>query len=175
MMVKSGKRGFSARALYRLEQVESEIAERKGKAARIVDGLLAGEGTALELVEREFKNRGKKTLHVEYSDARAANSLPKELTLRKPSDEHCAQVSRIFGQTLNVTVVALACLPKNLRGEKYLSSLTPDSRIRLNNAALSLVIPDWKSLAAAGTHAPAKSIGRGGEVAMAKSAGPRRG
>ena len=37
-------------------------------------------------------------------------------------------------------------LPNSLRSEKYLAQLTADSRIRLTNGALNLVIPDWRSL-----------------------------
>src|SRR5208283_2427083 len=53
MMVKRGHRNLSEKALYRLEQAELEIAERKSQAKRIVEGLLADEGKAAQLIVRE--------------------------------------------------------------------------------------------------------------------------
>jgi transcriptional regulator with XRE-family HTH domain len=150
MAIKGGRRRFSEKALHRLEMVEHEIAKRKSQAERIVDGLLAGERTAAQLVERELRDETKISRHVEYSRPRAAKALPKEVMLLKPPEERCARLRQLFAQTMDVTVVVLACLPENLRSEKFLAKLTTDGRIRLNNAALSLVIPDWRSLAAEG-------------------------
>ena len=48
---------------------------------------------------------------------------------------------------MDTIVILLACLPDALRSEKFISQLTADSRIRLTNAALNLVIPNWRELA----------------------------
>jgi hypothetical protein len=49
---------------------------------------------------------------------------------------------------MDTVVIVLACLPDTLRSEKYLAQLTADSRMRLTNGALNLVIPDWRGLVA---------------------------
>ena len=147
-MVKGGQRNLSAKALYRLEQVEAEIAARKSRAERVVDTLLEGAATAKDAIKGGLRTRTKVDFKVAYSNARRAKSLPNEITLMKPSDEGCANLRRLFAQTMDTAVVALACLPDELRSEGFLAQLAADSRMRLTNRALDLVIPDWRSLAA---------------------------
>src|SRR5208283_435077 len=89
MMVKRGKRNLSAKTLYRLEQFEREATERKSSAERVVEGLMAEEGTAAQLLERESRRLTKLDFNVDYSNGRAARTLPKEVTLWKPPDEGC--------------------------------------------------------------------------------------
>jgi len=148
MMVKRGERNLSAKALYRLEQAESEAAERRSRAERVVEALIADEGTAAELIERESRKLTKLDFKVDYASAHAAKTLPKEVPLWKPPEEGCAKLRQLFAQTMDTVVIVLACLPETLRSEKFLSQLTPDSRVRLTNAALSFVIPEWRNLVA---------------------------
>lgn len=148
MMVKSGERGLGPRTLYRLEQVEREIADRKSRAERIVDQLLAGEGTAANLVKRELRSPTGVSCPVDYLTLRKARALPRKVVLTKPPEEHCTRLRQFFSETVDVTTIVLACLPQKLRSEKYLARLTPDARIRLNKASLNLVIPNWRTLAA---------------------------
>ena len=148
MMVKRKERNLSAKALYRLEQAEREVVERKSSAERVVQGLLGDEGSAVELIERESRKLTKLTFKVDYSNARASKSLPREVTLWKPSEEGCSKLRQLFAQTMDTVVVLLACLHDSLRSERYLSQLTAESRIRMTSGALNFVIPDWRSLAA---------------------------
>ncbi|MFZ1073694.1 MAG: helix-turn-helix transcriptional regulator [Verrucomicrobiia bacterium] len=148
MMVKRGKRNPSAKTLYRLERFEREATERKSRAERVVEGLLAEEGTAAQLIERELGKLTRLDFNVDYSSGRVARTRPKEVTLWKPPDEGCGKLRQLFAQTMDTAVIVLACLPNSLRSEKYLAQLTADSRIRLTNGALNLVIPDWRSLVA---------------------------
>ncbi len=148
MMVKSGKRGLSARTLYRLEQAEREIAERKSLAERVVDGLLAGEGSAAQILERVSKGVTRVEVPIEYSNPRGAKRLPKIVSLLKPEEMGRARLRRLFGETMDTVVVVLACLPETLRSERFLSRLSADSRVRLTNEALALALPEWKVLAA---------------------------
>jgi transcriptional regulator with XRE-family HTH domain len=148
MMVKRGERNLSPKALYRLEQAEHELADRKSRAERVVEGLLVDEGTAAELIERESGKLTRLDFKVEYCSARAAKSLPNEVTLWKPPEQGCSKLRRLFSQTMDTMVILLACLPDALRSENYLSQLTADSRVQLTSASLSLVIPEWRTLAA---------------------------
>jgi transcriptional regulator with XRE-family HTH domain len=157
MMVKRGERNLSPKALYRLEQAEREVADRKSRAERILEGLVADEGTAARLIERESRKVTRLDFKVEYCSARAARSLPGDVTLWKPPEQGCAKLRQLFSQTMDTVVILLACLPAALQSEKYLSQLTADSRVRLTNAALGLVIPEWRTLAA-------KSIGSPGQT-----------
>jgi hypothetical protein len=154
MMVKNNRRKFSEKTLYRLEQAEREIAERKSRAERVVDGLLAGEGTTAQLVAGVLRDATKVDMRIEYSSPRSARGLPKDVTLWKPPEQGCAKLRQLFAETVDTTVVLLACLPETLRSEKFLSRLTADSRVRLTNAALSLVIPEWRILAAKSITSP---------------------
>ena len=154
MMVKRGERNLSPKALYRLEQAEREVADRKSRAERVVEGLEADKGTAAQLVERESRKLTKLDFKVAYRSVRVAKSLPEEVTLWKPSEQGCAKLRQLFSQTMDTVVILLACLPDALRSEKYLSQLTADSRVRLTNAALNLVIPEWRTLAAKSTESP---------------------
>ena len=154
MMVKNGQREFSEKALYRLDRAEQEIAERKSRAERVVEGLLADEGTAAQVVEREFRKTTGVDFQVEYSSPRAAKSLSKNITLWRPPEQGCAKLRQLFTETMDTAVVLLACLPETLRSEKFLSKLNADSRMRLTNAALGLVIPEWRTLAAKSTTSP---------------------
>lgn len=147
MMVKRGRRNLSEKALYRLEQAELETAERKSQAKRIVEGLLADKGTAAQLIAREDRNRTKLDFKVDYRRSRKGKSFPASIFLWKPSKEGCVKLRELFAQTLDPSVILLACLPQILRTEDYLAQLTTDSRARLTDAALSLVIPDWRILA----------------------------
>ena len=56
MMVKRGKRNPSAKTLYRLERFEREATGPKIKAERVVEGLLAEEGAATQLIEGSCGN-----------------------------------------------------------------------------------------------------------------------
>ena len=67
-----------------------------------------------------------------------------------PVDEDCRKLRSLFGETLDTRIIALACLPKELRAERFLDQLTPENRTRLTNSALGLVIPDWRTLVTAG-------------------------
>src|SRR5664279_3782281 len=154
MMVKRGERNLSPKALYRLEEAERELVDRRSRAERVVEGLMADEGTASQLVERESGKLTRLDFEVEYCNTRAAKSLPRQVTLWKPPEQGCAKLRQLFSQTLDTVVILLSCLPHALRSEKYLSQLTADSRVRLTNAALSLVIPEWRTLAAESTSSP---------------------
>ena len=60
----------------------------------------------------------------------------------------CAKLRQLFAETLDTTVILLSCLPEPIRNERFLNALMADSRIRLTNAALVFVIPDWRTLVA---------------------------
>ena len=151
MMVKRGERKLSQKAMYRLEQAEREVVDRKSRVERVVEQLFGDKGTAAELVERESREPTRLDFKVEYRAERSAKSLPKVVTLWKPPQESCAKLRQLFSQTMDTVVILLACLSDALRSENYLSQLTAESRVRLTNAALSLVVPEWRTLAAKST------------------------
>src|ERR1044072_5670943 len=86
MMVKRGERNLSPKARYRLEQAEHELADRRSRAERVVEVMLAGEGRAADLIEREVRKSTRLDLNVEYSSGRAPKVLPREITLWKPPE-----------------------------------------------------------------------------------------
>jgi len=146
MMVLRGDRHLSAKAVFRLEQAEREAAVRKSAAQRIVESLIGG-GDVVPQILGQQRKRGKVVdIAIEYETARTSKSLPAKLSLSPPVEEDCRKLRTLFAETLDTKVITLACLPKQLRSEGFLNQLTAESRTRLTNTALNLVIPDWRSL-----------------------------
>jgi transcriptional regulator with XRE-family HTH domain len=145
MMVLREDRRLSPKALYRLEQAEREAAERKSTAQRIVETLIGEDDVVPQILGRERK-RGVMELAVEYEAGKPSKSLPSKISLVTPAEKDCRKLRTLFAETLDTRVIALACIPKPLRSDGFLGQLTADSRTRVTNAALGLVIPDWRSL-----------------------------
>jgi len=154
MMVQRGDRHLSAKALYRLEEAEREVAGRKTSAERAVEGLMGIQGSSGDWGMRGSLKGGALECPVAYSNARARKSLPTRVTLRRPPAEGCAKLRQLFAQTMDTAMVLLACLPEILRSEKFLGELSADSRMRLTTEALGLVMPDWRSLVASSVAGP---------------------
>jgi len=154
MMVQRGDRRLSAKALYRLEEAEREVARRKTSAERAVEGLLGAQGAGGDWSKSVSLKGGTIEFAVAYSSARARKSLPTRVTLRRPPAEGCAKLRQLFAQTMDTAMVLLACLPEILRSEKFLGELSADSRMRLTTEALGLVMPDWRSLVASSVAGP---------------------
>jgi transcriptional regulator with XRE-family HTH domain len=146
MMVLRQDRRLSPKALYRLEQIEREAASRKSSAQRIVDALIGEEDVVPQILGEERKRGASVELVVEYESVKPSQSLPSKVSLSPPEETDCRKLRTLFAETLDTRLVALACLPKPLRSDGFLDQLTAESRTRVTSAALSLVIPDWRSL-----------------------------
>lgn len=145
MMVLRGDRHLSAKALFRLEQAEREVADRKSAAQRIVETLIDGDDVVPQILGQQRKQRKAVDIAVEYERAKTSKSLPAKLSLAPPAEKDCRKLRVLFAETLDTRVIALACLPKQFRSEGFLNQLTAESRTRLTNTALGLVIPDWRT------------------------------
>ena len=150
MMVLRGDRNLSPKALYRLEQAEREAAEVRAGAERIVEELVGKRDVVSQILGKDRKKPDNKEIAVEYHDAASSKNLPASIHLARPAEEVCRKLQSLFAETLDTRVIALACLPKQLRAEWFMAQLTTDSQRRLTNAALSLVIPNWRTLATGG-------------------------
>lgn len=148
MMVKRGQRNLSAKAVYRLEQAERETLARKSRAEGVVDQILRDEGKAADIIDRLSQRSGRLDFQVEYSGSSTDKSLPKKVNLCRPPEQGCAKLRQLFAETLDTKVVLLACLTVTFRSENYLAQLSPDSRVRLTNGAMTLVVPDWRDIVA---------------------------
>jgi transcriptional regulator with XRE-family HTH domain len=149
MMVLRGDRRLSAKALFKLEEAEREAADRRSAAERIVEGLIGDRSVVRQMLGQNQKGKGTVEVAVEYETARPSRSLPVKISLVSPAEEDCRKLQTLFAETLDTRVIALACLPRQLRNEGFIDQLTAESRTRLTNAALGLVIPDWRTLVAA--------------------------
>lgn len=145
MMVLRGDRRLSAKAVFKLEQVEREAADRKSAAQRIVEALIGDDDVTSQILGQQ-QNRSAVELPVEYERAKHAKSLPTKISLTSPAEEDCRKLRTLFAETLDTRVIALACMPKQIRSEGFLRQLTRESLTRLTNTALGLVIPDWRQL-----------------------------
>lgn len=148
MMVLREDRRLSPKALFRLEEMEREAADRKSSAQRIVDALIGEEDVVPQILGQERKRSAAVELVIEYESVKPSQSLPSQIFLAPPAEKDCRKLRTLFAETLDTRLVALACLPKTLRSEGFLDHLTAESRTRLTSTALSLVIPDWRSLVA---------------------------
>ena len=150
MMVLRGERNLSAKALFRLEEAESEIENQRASASRLVNGLIGGPGLVDEILGRAKKGQGTLDVAVDYAERGAKSKLPVAISLVRPTEESCRKLRMLFAETLDTRLIALACLPDQLRTEGYLDRLTAESKARVTNAALELVIPDWRTFALRG-------------------------
>jgi hypothetical protein len=150
MMVLRGDRYLSAKALFRLEEAEQEIGGQRSSAEQFVEALIGGRGVVDEVLGRNRKGRGTADIAVDYLAGGKKAKLPVAVSLVAPSEEACCKLRGLFAETLDTRLIALACLPEEVRAEGYLDHLTAESRARLTNAALGLVIPNWRSLVVKG-------------------------
>lgn len=147
MMVLRGDRRLSAKALFRLEEAERAVESRKSVAERVVESLIGGRDLADQII-----GTGTVGIPVEYVGGKKIHS-PVAIQLTAPSDDACRKLRGLFAETLDTRLIALACLPEQLRSEGLLDHLSGESRARLTNAALDLVIPDWRGLVVSGLSA----------------------
>ena len=150
MMVLRGKRNLSPKALYRLEQAEREAAEIRAGAERIVEELVGDRDVVSQILGWDTKKADNIEVALEYQDAVRSRNLPAKINLARPAEEVCRKLQSLFTETLDTRVIAMACLPKELRAEWFMGQLTTESQRRVTNAALSLVIPNWRTLATGG-------------------------
>jgi transcriptional regulator with XRE-family HTH domain len=146
MMVLRGDRRLSAKALFRLEQAEREAADLRSAAERVVEGLIDKDDLVSQILGRDVKRKRMVEVAVDYEATKPSKSFPTTISLLQPSEEDCRKLKALFAETLDTRIIALACLPKQLRTEGFIDCLTAESRTRLTNAALGLVIPDWRVL-----------------------------
>lgn len=154
MMVLRGDRNLSARALFRLEEAEQEIGGQRSSAEQFVEALIGGRGIVDEVLGRSRRGQGTADIAVDYVEGGARPKLPVAISLQAPSEEACRRLRSLFAETLDTRLIALACLPEQLRTDDYLALLTAETRARVTNAALGLVIPDWRTLALRGAVGP---------------------
>jgi hypothetical protein len=154
MMVLRGDRRLSAKALFRFEETEQEVVERRSTTERIVEGLIDRDDLVAKVTGRGQSRRKSVQLAVEYKIIRTVRKLPTNLSLTVPGDEECRKLRYLFGATLDTKVIALSCLPREFRSEAFIAQLTVESRARLTHTALDLVIPDWRTMVNGGDEAP---------------------
>ena len=150
MMVKNNQRQLSPKALHKLGEAEQEVVDRKRGAERVVEALLNDELSAVDLVKQATGKTTSAKVSVNYKDRRIGKSLPNPVTLFKPSEDICAKLRKLFTETLDTRVIVLTCLPKDIQTEAFLEYVTIESFTKLTNAALHLVIPNWRTLVAQG-------------------------
>jgi len=147
MMVLRGDRNLSTKALFRLEEAEREMEEQRAKASQLVEGLVGKPGMVEEILGRTRRGQGTSEVAVDYAERGVKSKLPVAILLKRPTEEACRKLRLLFAETLDTRLIALACLPEQIRTEGYVDRLTLESRARLTNAALELVMPDWRTLA----------------------------
>lgn len=150
MQVLRGDRQLSAKALFRLEKAEREGAETKSAAERIVEGLIGERDLVTKIIGTGETRNSNVDIAVEYATARPSRTFPTTITLSLPAGKDCQKLKSLFAETLDTNLIALACLPNQLRSEGFLAQLTAESRSRIITASLGLVIPDWRTLITGG-------------------------
>ncbi|HEY5912028.1 MAG TPA: hypothetical protein VJA21_15600 [Verrucomicrobiae bacterium] len=150
MMVLRGDRNLSAKALFRLEQAEREVAGRRSAKERIVESLIGDQDIVRQMLGKKPKTKKAVELSVDYESVKPSKSFPPTIALVRPADEDCRKLKALFAETMDTRVIALACLPNQFRSDGFLTQLTAESRTRVTTAALGLVIPEWRTLVTGG-------------------------
>jgi len=157
MMVLRGERNLSAKALFRLAEAEQEADKQRSSAKQFVEGLIGEPITVTKALGQGRQRQSTRNVTVDYLVQRSKVKLPAVISLTAPSEEACRKLRIIFTETLDTRLIALACLPEELRTEAYIDRLSAESKTRLTSAALGLVIRDWRILAVRGVLNPTAS------------------
>ena len=147
LATKVGNRNLGAKTLFKLEEAERETAQRKSAAERLVEGLVDDRTVVSGILGRDSGKNAAKEIAVEYNTRSATKTLlPRRIALERPTEEGCRKLRALFAETLDTRMIVLACLPDQIRRERFIDQLTAESKARLTTVALSLVIPDWRTL-----------------------------
>jgi hypothetical protein len=146
MMVLRGDRNLSPKAVYRLEQAEREAAETRTTAERVAEGLIGHQDLVSKIVGQDGKRKDAVEIPIDYQHTARIKNLPATVLIARPTEEACRKLRSLFADTLDTRIIALACLPNQFQTEGFLDQLTAESRTRVTNTALTLVIPDWRTL-----------------------------
>lgn len=112
-----------------------------------METLIGGRNVISKGLGQARQGQSSSKVAVDYVVKRSKIQLPVVISLTTPSEEACRRLRILFGETLDTRLIALACLPEEFRTEDYIDYLSAESKARLTNAALGLVIRDWRTLA----------------------------
>jgi transcriptional regulator with XRE-family HTH domain len=147
MMVKTGRRNLSEKALARLEWAEVEAGlrarSRVSEAARAVGKRL--EAPSRLLTERDIQN-GYFDFMPQYRPSAKEAASPEPIRLNRPDFDGRARLGMAVAKSFDSEIVVLACLPDPYRREDFLESLTASSRSKLHDCAMALVFgKEWRA------------------------------
>jgi hypothetical protein len=110
MMVLRGDRRLSDKALFRLEQAESEVADQRSAAERFVENAIGKQDLVARVLGKDPNTKRTLEMAIEYVSVKPSKSFPPRLALVRPAEEDCRKLQSLFAETLDTRVVALACL-----------------------------------------------------------------
>jgi hypothetical protein len=146
LMVKSGARVLGKDSMAKLEALEKKtpnVAPPPTEKRNAVGGR-----ERVRLTEKD-RERGFVEIDVSYRPGVKTTKLPQRIRISRPSDRAIEKVTKILGDTWEVKIVVLACLPETVANEDYLESLSTKSYLAVQSVALSLVIGErWRTLLA---------------------------
>lgn len=114
MMTLRGDRNPSEKALFRLEEAERNAFDQKSRAEQLVENLIGHR----DVIDQFLGKKNPKTraeLIVSYVDLKTSRNLPAKVPLLSPTEENCSKLRSLLAETLDTRVIALACLPKEVR------------------------------------------------------------
>lgn len=146
MMVKSGARTLGQEALTKLDTLERNSPAVSPPTARERTAV-AGRGRVRHtVVDREY---GYVELDVSYRSGNSARDLPRRIRVSRPPEYAVENIYKLVGDTWEVKIALLSCLPDALATEDFLESLSTKSYLAVQSVALSLVFGErWRTVLA---------------------------
>jgi archaellum biogenesis ATPase FlaH len=146
MQVRSGLRKMGPLALRRFEEAE-QAAQAEIRARKVVEGLLADQGTARKLIQRVSMESRPVTLPLRYRRVTGVESLPADVVLNSPNESAREKILTLFRRTLDPKIVILASVDEHRFDEDFLAKVTPACLQDLQQVTMTLFFgPRWRSI-----------------------------
>jgi hypothetical protein len=146
LMVKSGARALGQEALSKLEALERKSPDLPPPTAKERTAVAGRSRARLTLADRE---RGYVELDVSYRSGTSAGDSPRRIRVSRPPENAVENVYKLVGDTWEVKIALLACLPDALATEDFLEALSTKSYLAVQSVALSLVFGErWRTVLA---------------------------
>jgi transcriptional regulator with XRE-family HTH domain len=133
LMVKSGARALGQEALSKLEALERKSPDLPPPTAKERTAVAGRSRARLTLADRE---RGYVELDVSYRSGTSAGDSPRRIRVSRPPENAVENVYKLVGDTWEVKIALLACLPDALATEDFLEALSTKSYLAVQSGTL---------------------------------------
>ncbi len=146
LMVKSGARTLGPDVVARLEKLEKRTPNLPPPPLKEARGISGRTRVRLTAADRE---RGFVEVDVSYRRGADVTGLPSRIRVSQPKEPERERVRKVVGDTWEVKIAIIACLPREVAYEDYLEVLSTETYLTVQSVALSFVFGDrWRTILA---------------------------